>query len=144
MGQAAMDLPIGHLLSRVAQVSSNRFGLALDELGIRPRHYAVLVHIDAQPATNQQRMATALGVTPSVMVTLIDELESHGAVARRRDPANRRQSSIELTPAGLQLLGEARRISDRVDEQLWHEIEQRDRVAAHRALATLYTSVTAS
>jgi DNA-binding MarR family transcriptional regulator len=52
------------------------------------------------PASNQQRLAKFLGVLPSRMVLLIDELVDKGLVQRRRSTKDRRHSELVLTKKG--------------------------------------------
>ncbi len=50
------------------------------------------------------------------MVSLIDGLEDHGLVERRRSPHDRRKNIVELTPEGrdcLRLAEQARRAAER-------------------------------
>lgn len=46
------------------------------------------------------QLAEQAGVTRATMTGLIDTLERAGMVVRRPDPVDRRQVSVELTPAG--------------------------------------------
>jgi len=53
---------------------------------------------------NQQRLAKFLGVLPSRMVLLIDELADKGLVQRRRSTKDRRHSELVLTKKGQRTL----------------------------------------
>ena len=72
---------------------------------VLPRHrhakeFAVLTVLDALAPSSQHRLAERLGVHPTIMVKVVDGLEQEGLVARSRDPADRRQYALSLTPAG--------------------------------------------
>jgi len=52
-----------------------------------------------QPVT-QKQIASHLGLNQNVMVQLLDGLESSGHVRRHRNPHNRREQHVHLTPKG--------------------------------------------
>ena len=53
---------------------------------------------------SQLELAGALGVAPSLVVQLADQLEELGAIKRERSVADRRRQSIVLTRTGQKLL----------------------------------------
>jgi DNA-binding MarR family transcriptional regulator len=53
---------------------------------------------------SQQALAGLLGVLPSRVVALVDELEQRGLVQRTRSTGDRRTNVLELTPAGTSAL----------------------------------------
>lgn len=97
----------------------------------------MLEWLGAAPAT-QLDLARALGVTPSVIVDMLDELETLDAVRRNRDPNDRRRQIVELTPAGRALIAKAAHAAREVDTQLLDTLDPRSRadlLAALRQLA---------
>jgi DNA-binding MarR family transcriptional regulator len=52
-----------------------------------------------------------MGLNPTRMVFLVDELEKQGLVERRRNPADRRSYALYLTGKGREKLREARQAS---------------------------------
>jgi DNA-binding MarR family transcriptional regulator len=78
---------------------------------IRPRHGAILAHID--PAgTRATDFAARSGVHKVIIGRMIDELEALGYVTREPDPADRRAKLIVPTPRGLDQMRRARTIHD--------------------------------
>lgn len=61
---------------------------------------------------SQLSLADMLGIDPNVMVIHIDTLERRGLVRRKRNPKDRREQLITLTPKGSKLIRAARRIKD--------------------------------
>jgi DNA-binding MarR family transcriptional regulator len=59
-----------------------------------------------------------MGIDPSAMVTLIDELESAGLAERRRRPHDRRAWEIAITPKGRRTLARARRVATNVEDEV--------------------------
>jgi len=54
----------------------------------------------AKGPISQQELGEQLGIDRTTIVELIDELERHGAVVRRRNAADRRSYALVLTPKG--------------------------------------------
>jgi DNA-binding MarR family transcriptional regulator len=134
---ASSDHPVGYLLTKLGQVVTARFADHLKELGIRPKHYGLLVAIDAMPARSQADIGAAVGVVPSAVVGMLDDLELLGAVVRVADPQNRRRFGVELTDAGRRLLGRATELGGRLDDEILASLREPDRRALSATLATL-------
>ncbi|TQJ22181.1 DNA-binding MarR family transcriptional regulator [Micromonospora sp. A202] len=65
-----------------------------------PRGYQLLTAAINGPSRNQGAIAEELGLDRTVLTYLIDDLERPGFVARRADPADRRNRLIDVTDAG--------------------------------------------
>jgi DNA-binding MarR family transcriptional regulator len=105
------------LLGKLAGITTARFAERIADFGLRPRHCGVLEWLGAAPTT-QLDLARALGVTPSVIVDMLDELEALDAVRRNRDPADRRRQIVELTPVGRALITKAAHAAHQVEAEL--------------------------
>jgi DNA-binding MarR family transcriptional regulator len=103
-GNKARLCGVGFLLSQLGAHAADRFGDRIAVLGITPPHAGILRMITTMPSCNQLSLAKRLGVLPSRMVLLIDELAAKGLVERRRSEKDRRHSELALTKAGVQLL----------------------------------------
>lgn len=90
---------VAHLLKQLGDHSHRRLVVLLEPLGLRPRHLGLMRLIDQAPLA-QLDLARGLGVTPSVVVDMLDELDVLGAIRRVRDQADRRRHLVELTDAG--------------------------------------------
>ena len=85
MGELTEDL--GFLLARVSGDVVRATNAALAEEGLRVRQYAVLLlACDSRRGASQRAMARILGLDPSQVVTLVDELAQAGLVERRPAP----------------------------------------------------------
>jgi DNA-binding MarR family transcriptional regulator len=71
----------------------------------------------AQPCT-QERLAGCMGVTGPTIVTAVDELHSAGLIHRDRNPADRREHVLRLTPYGEAYLTTALRAEDSAQARL--------------------------
>jgi DNA-binding MarR family transcriptional regulator len=94
----------GLLLVQLGAEVARQFTQELAPLGIEPRHFGVLTRLAANEGKAQQAIAELIGVNPTQMVFLVDELEDRGLVERRRNPADRRSHALFLTDAGRAML----------------------------------------
>lgn len=98
---------VGHLLRR-AHAASLACG---DEVGFGDRHpseLAVLTAVAALGPASQRVLGERIAIDRTTMVQIIDRLEGEGLVARKRDPSDRRNYAVTLTPAGRRVYGRLR------------------------------------
>jgi DNA-binding MarR family transcriptional regulator len=88
--------------------------------------------IATTPDCNQQELAERLGVLPSRMVLLIDELAEKRLVKRKRSQRDRRHSELALTKAGSQMLRKLSRLAMEHEAELCAGLtsKERDTLAA--------------
>ena len=99
MGELTEDL--GFLLARVSGEVVRATNAALAEDGLRVRQYAVLLlACDSRRGVSQRAMARVLGLDPSQVVALVDELAQAGLVERQPAPTDRRAKLVTATEAG--------------------------------------------
>jgi DNA-binding MarR family transcriptional regulator len=108
----AQDL--GFLLSRASGVFARTASGALSPLGLRVRSYSVLAFAgEVEAGVTQRRLAELMGLDPSQVVALVDELEGNGLVRRVTDPNDRRSKLVSATTRGNQVRREgSRRIAE--------------------------------
>src|SRR6266571_6336445 len=90
---------------------AGRFGERLKPLGLEQRQAGMLLRLAENDGRSQQAIAELLGVNPTRMVFLVDELERFGLVERRRNPADRRSHALYLTGAGTAMLARVRAVT---------------------------------
>src|SRR5439155_22059085 len=93
------------LLAQLGAHAADRFAERIEVLGITLPHAGILRLVATTPSCNQQALAKRLGVLPSRMVILIDELTEKRLVERRRSAKDRRHSELVLTKRGRGMLG---------------------------------------
>ena len=103
-GVAFLLVQLGFHLGRV-------FGDRLEPLGLEQRQAGMLVRLAENDGRSQQAIAELLGVNPTRMVFLTDELERLGLVERSRNPADRRSHALHLTEAGTAMLARVREVT---------------------------------
>jgi MarR family transcriptional regulator, lower aerobic nicotinate degradation pathway regulator len=128
----------GQLFFRLWRASHTRTAEVLKSIGLSPALFAVLNVLGARDGAIQQQLSSDMGIDPSAMVTLIDELESAGLAKRRRRPGDRRAWEVAITPKGRRALERARRSVVRVEDEVLGGLtaEQRRHLLTllHRAL----------
>jgi DNA-binding MarR family transcriptional regulator len=67
---------------------------------LRPRHLIAIKLLGDRGAMTQHAVGEALSLDPSNVVGLLNELEEHGLITRRRDPADRRRHIVALSDRG--------------------------------------------
>ncbi len=95
---------VAFLLSQVGAHSANRFAERLEPLGLKAHYAGMLRVIDQADGLSQQALGEKLGVFPSRLVAIIDELEERGLVERRNRPTDRRSYALYLTRRGKDVL----------------------------------------
>jgi DNA-binding MarR family transcriptional regulator len=104
--EECIDMPaltddLGFLLSRVSGIVVRATNAALVEESLRVRQYSVLtLACESEGGMSQRALAAVLGLDPSQVVALVDELVDAGLVERRPDPADRRTRLVVATAAG--------------------------------------------
>jgi DNA-binding MarR family transcriptional regulator len=98
------------LLVQLGTCAADRFGELVAPLHISARQAGILRLIATTPGCNQQDLARRLGVLPSQMVFLIDELTEKKLVERQRSTEDRRVSFVRLTTKGAHLVEKLSRL----------------------------------
>ena len=112
MGQPLAD-DLGFLLSRASGQVVRATNAALAEHGLRVRQYSVLVlACEAAEGLSQRELATVLGLDPSQVVLLVDELAAAGLVERQAPEADRRTRLVVATAEGRRVREAAGKAAD--------------------------------
>ena len=110
--------PIGLQLARTARIVGREFDDALQQAGGSLPVWLVLLNLKIEQATNQRALADAVGITGPTLTHHLNAMEDDGLLTRRRDPANRRNHIVEITPAGDQAFMRLAVAAQAFDERL--------------------------
>jgi MarR family transcriptional regulator, lower aerobic nicotinate degradation pathway regulator len=108
----------GQLFFRLWRASNARTAEALETIGLTPALFAVLNVLGARDGVIQQQLSADMGIDPSAMVGLVDELESAGLAQRRRRQGDRRAWEVTITAEGRRRLEHARRLATEVEDDV--------------------------
>jgi len=123
----------GQLFFRLWRASHTRTTETLESVGLTPPLFALLNVVGARKGAIQQEIGSAMGIDPSTMVSLIDQLEAAELAERRPRPTDRRAREVAITPKGRRVLKQARELAARVEDDVLRGLTATER----RQLLTL-------
>jgi DNA-binding MarR family transcriptional regulator len=116
------DAPVtefaGQLFFRLWRASHTRTTEALASIGLTPALFGLLNVLGERDGAIQQELGSAMGIDPSTMVSLLDDLEGAGLAKRRPRPTDRRAREVVITPKGRRLLERGRRLAGQVEGEV--------------------------
>ncbi|MEU9269052.1 MarR family transcriptional regulator [Streptomyces sp. NPDC048251] len=128
---------LGHLLQHAQAKLARKSAEALVPYGVDGRELAVLVLLAHEETLSQAEAAGRLGVDRTTMAVLVDGLEDHGLVERRRSPRDRRRNIVRLTDAGLVCLERAEAARLAAERRFLAPLDDQAAAALLRALRML-------
>jgi DNA-binding MarR family transcriptional regulator len=90
----------GLLLALLGHVAMRKLREAHAAEGVSPRQFHLLSLLHDHGPAGQRELGVWTGTDPSILVTLLNPLESEGLISRRRDREDRRRQLVTLTPEG--------------------------------------------
>ena len=118
--------PIGLVLTRTSRTVSRAFDQRLAGAGGSLPVWLILLALKSGPTRSQSELAESVGIRGATLSHHLDGMESAGLVTRRRDPASRRTSLVELTEAGTALFLRLREAAVAHDRQLRAGLSEQD------------------
>jgi DNA-binding MarR family transcriptional regulator len=115
------------LLAQVGAHAASRFASMLGDVELTPPHAGILRAVAAGSGISQQALAALLGMVPSRLVALLDELEAKGLVERRDNAEDRRVYALHLTEKGARMMAELGRIARAHDEAVCAALDVKER-----------------
>jgi DNA-binding MarR family transcriptional regulator len=125
------------LLAQVGARAAAVFAARLEELDLAPAHAGALRAIAGNAGISQQALASLLGMVPSRLVPLLDELEKGGLVERRDQPEDRRVYALHLTEKGLRTMAEIGRVARAHDDAVCASLSDKEREALRSMLSRI-------
>lgn len=129
--------PVSELVLRTARALGRALDDALAAAGGSAATWQVLRAVRTGEARTQAELAETVGVRQPTLTHHLDGLERAGLVTRWRDPDNRRVQRVLLTAAGEESFVRLRRAAAAFEGRLTAGLEEADRAALVRLLATL-------
>jgi DNA-binding MarR family transcriptional regulator len=130
----------GQLFFRLWRALHTRTADALVSIDLTPALFALLNVLGAREGAIQQHLSSDMGIDPSAMVKLINELESAGLAERRRRPGDRRAWEVVITPKGRRSLERATRLVRQVEDEVLGGLADADRRQLLELLRQAYVS----
>ena len=129
----------GFLLRRAHQISSAVFEDECKVVGLTPAQFGVLCVLHASPGLDQSTLGRALGFDKVTVMRVMRGLENRGLISRVYAPTNRRNLSISLSDAGLDLLLKTQEPAEHAYNRLMAPLnhEQRNQLVSLLQLLTI-------
>jgi DNA-binding MarR family transcriptional regulator len=129
----------GYLLLKAGTHFHTLIDATLAELGLNGRQLLVLTFTGSENHLSQQMLSVRLGLDPTIIVALVDELEDRGLVVRGRDPEDRRRHRLRITPKGRKAHAAAVRAVAAAEKEFLAPLHRADRETLREALVTMMT-----
>ena len=108
----------GQLFFRLWRASHTRITEGLESIGLTPASFGLLNLLGARSGATQRELGSEMGIDPSTMVSLLDELEAAGLAKRRPHPTDRRAREVVITSKGRRLLEQGRQMALQVEDEV--------------------------
>jgi DNA-binding MarR family transcriptional regulator len=127
----------GLLLALLGQHAMRHLRAAHATTGLSPRQFHLLGLLHDRGAMTQRELGAAMKVDPSILVTLLNPLETDGYLSRDRDPADRRRHVVNLTAAGEHQLNRAAKAQRQAEDELFVALTDAQRAQLRKLLLAL-------
>jgi DNA-binding MarR family transcriptional regulator len=115
------------LLAQVGAHAASKFGERIATIGLTPPHAGIFRLLAVTQGLSQQDLSTRLGIHPSRLVAILDELESRGLLERKPNPEDRRQYAVHLTAKGRDIFARIGQIARRHQDALCASLTEEER-----------------
>ena len=137
---------------QVLDSAGSRTGIALTVLGesfqrhirdvlakhdLKPRQLRILDLLADRGPTGQRELAELMSIDHSVLVNLLNPLESQRLIKRERDPDDRRRHYVKISTAGQRRLDQADQAFRDAEDAFFEVLNADEREQLHRLLSRL-------
>jgi DNA-binding MarR family transcriptional regulator len=128
----------GLLLALVGQHTMRRLRAAHTDHDLSPRQFHLLGLLHDRGPLTQRELGALMDVDPSVLVGLLNPLESDGYLSRERDPDDRRRHVVTLARRGEAKLSRAAQAQRDVENELFASLTDAQRRELRSTLFVLH------
>jgi DNA-binding MarR family transcriptional regulator len=114
---------IGPLLDLLARRLRAQGESEIAPLGLRSRHVVALTMLRDFGPLDQSQLRELLGIDPTSVVLLLNELEKDQLAERRRSPQDRRKHTVELTSEGSRKLANVETRMAIIEQELFSALD---------------------
>lgn len=118
---------VGQLFFRLWRAFHTQTAAALRTIALTPALFAILNYLQAHEGAIQQQIGSAMGIDPSTMVALVDELEGAGLAKRRPLPHDRRAREVLITAKGRRAVKRGRELAAEVEDDVLRGLSTTER-----------------
>ncbi len=135
--------PVGRtafLLTQLGTHAARRFAERVSELDLTPPHVGILRIVGQTPGLSQRQVADNLGLPPSRLVAIIDDLEKQQLLVRQPNPDDRRNHALALTAKGKRVLATIGGVAQEHGLEVLDTLDDDERRELHRLLERVAAS----
>jgi DNA-binding MarR family transcriptional regulator len=108
---------------------------------LSPRQFHLLGLLHERGPLGQRELGQLMEIDPSILVTLLNPLETEGLLSRRRDPMDRRRHLVTLTARGERRLAAAALAQSQAEDELFAGLDEVQREQLRVLLVALKDSL---
>jgi len=116
------------LLAQVGAHAAKRFAEELAPRKMTPPQAGILRVLAGAGGLSQRELAERMGIHPSRLVAIVDEMEALGLVTREANSDDRRQYALQVTGKGREVMGEIGAVARRHNEALLRALSAEERI----------------
>ena len=131
----------GLLLALLGHQAMRRLREAHTGHDLSPRQFQLLGLLHDSGPMSQRELGQTMRTDPSILVTLLNPLESGGLLSRERDPLDRRRHLVKLTARGERRLQTAVEAQRRAEDELFAGLDDDQREQLRWLLVALRDSL---
>ena len=128
---------VAFMLAQIGAHATAKFADLLIPLKFTPPQAGILGVISRQNALSQQALADLLGMFPSRLVLMLDELEQAGLIERRPHNSDRRVYALHLTAQGKKALQAITRVARQHEDTLCAALNASERETLTQLLSRI-------
>ncbi len=128
---------LGYWLRFVSNQVSYTFARKLSDKGVTVAEWVMLRKLYGKNSMLPSHLADEMGVTKGAITKLANRLISQGLIVRNTHPRDARAQTLELTPAGKNLVPTLAKLADKNDAAFFNTLSKGDRETLERILKVL-------
>jgi DNA-binding MarR family transcriptional regulator len=137
-GASAEVQLVGPFMDYLARRLRSESDAALLSYHVRPRHVVVMTLLRDFGPRSQSDLAQVLGIDPTNLVPLLNDLEAGHLIDRRRSVEDRRRHTVSLTPAGVQKLEDTTQVLAATEKRLLAALTADEQTALYLLLRRVF------
>jgi MarR family transcriptional regulator for hemolysin len=139
--QPSLDEPLPRVVVLTGKAIRAYFEQALAEAGASLATWVVLYGVERGGWDNQRDLANDLRIEGATLTRHLDRMERDGLIVRSRDPDDRRQMRVELTPEGHEVFRRLKSVAQRTGKHAMTGVSADDQTHLRRMLERIRTNV---
>ncbi len=115
-------------ISKLALAMRTRCEIELQKIGQHSGQSQILLTLDVKKELSQADLSKELGISPASTNIMVKKLEKTGAIETKPSKRDRRILYVRLTKLGSKAIPEIRRVYEKVEIELTHDLTETERI----------------